>query len=549
MQFSISRWQLIAWTAGVTLSLPLLFLIFESFVPEPEVFEHLWNTVLWDYTLNTILLIIGVLIVSSLIALPLGWLVAYCDFPGKKHFEWALMLPLAMPTYIIAYVYTDLLDYAGPVQIWLRHSFGWQSPDDYWFFDIRTLPGAILMIALVLYPYLYLIFKTALKEQSFKLVQASQLMGLSASKSFFSVSLPLARGAIVAALALIGMETMADFATVNYFSVSTLTTAVYDTWLGYYSLTAAAKISGIMLLFVFVFIGIERFSRRNKVVHERGAVHNTSHLYKLVGFSAALAILLCCFILLIAFIIPISVLLGYAINYFDQAWDPAFLIYAWQSLKLATIVSFICVCLSVLVVFNQRISFHQINQLPGRLASMGYALPGTVLAIAVLLPLSLLDQGINHIMAKFTEEPGLIFSGTIIAIIVAYTVRFYAVAQGTIDASFIRISPSLDMASASMGKSYGQTLRRIHLPLLRRGMLTAALLIFIECMKELPAALLLRPFDFETLATHVYQYVSDEQLELASVSALFIVLVGLLPLYFITSSMEAATLEDKNSNE
>ncbi|SFC46046.1 ABC transporter permease [Pseudoalteromonas denitrificans] len=549
MHFSISRWQLFAWSAGIILALPLLFLIFESLVPDPDVFEHLWNTVLWDYTYNTFVLIFGVLALSSLIALPLGWLVAYCDFPGKKHFEWALMLPLAMPTYIIAYVYTDLLDYAGPVQIWLRSTFGWQNPADYWFFDIRTLPGAIVMIALVLYPYLYLIFKTALREQSFKLVQASQLMGYSASQSFFKVSLPLARGSIVAALALIAMEAMADFATVNYFAVSTLTTAVYDTWLGYYSLTAAAKISGIMLLFVFMFLSIERYSRRKKAVHERGAVNNEAMLYQLSKKNGVLAAGFCISVLLFAFFIPISILMSYAISYFDQAWNSEFFTYAWQSLKLASIVSVICVVLSVFIVFSQRLSEKPIDLFPGRMACMGYALPGTVLAIAVLLPLSMLDDAVNQFVGQFTNEPGLIFSGTLVAIIVAYVVRFYAVAQGTIEASFTRISPSLDMASRSMGKTPGQTLTKIHFPLLRRGMLTAALLIFIECMKELPAALLLRPFDFETLATHVFQYVSDEQLELASISALFIVLVGLLPLYFITSSMEGAKFEEEAAHE
>ena len=267
--FKLSNWQLFAWSTGLLLSAPLFFLIYESLQGDSEVFSHLWDTVLWDYITNTVLLIFGVCLLSCAIALPLGWLSAYCSFPGKKQFEWALMLPLAMPTYLIAYVYTDLLDYAGPVQIALRDWFDWHSPTDYWFFDIRTLPGAIVMIALVLYPYLFLIFKTALREQSFKLVQASQLMGLSPWQSFFKVSIVLSRGSIVAALALISMETMADYATVSYFAVSTLTTAVYDTWFGYYSLTAAAKISGVMLLLLFLALMAERFSRRNQAVFER----------------------------------------------------------------------------------------------------------------------------------------------------------------------------------------------------------------------------------------------------------------------------------------
>lgn len=537
-KFQLSKWQLIAWSTGLLLSTPLFFLLLESLQGDSEVFTHLWNTVLWDYISNTVLLILGVGLLSCAIALPLGWLTAYCRFPGKKQFEWALMLPLAMPTYIIAYVYTDLLDYAGPVQITLREWFAWQSPSDYWFFDIRTLPGAIVMIALVLYPYLYLIFKTALREQSFKLVQASQLMGLNAWQSFFKVSLVLSRGAIVAALALISMETMADFATVSYFAVSTLTTAVYDTWFGYYSLTAAAKISGVMLLLLFLALITERFSRRNQAVFERQSSVNSEALYILKGKSAWLATGFCSFILIISFIIPMVVLLNYAVVYFDQAWNSEFFSYAWQSLKVAAVVSVVTIILSVLVVFYQRIAKQANPLIPGRLASTGYALPGTVLAIAVLLPLTLLENTINRILTPYDLDIGLLLTGSLLTIIFAYIVRFYAVAHGAIESSFSRISPSLDMASQSMGKSPGNTLRLVHLPLLRRGLLTAGLLVFIECMKELPAALLLRPFDFESLATHVFQYVSDEQLELASISALFIVVVGFIPLYFINRSME-----------
>ncbi|CAH9056385.1 hypothetical protein PSECIP111951_01450 [Pseudoalteromonas holothuriae] len=534
----MSRWHVAAWSIGVCLSTPLAFLIFESLQGDSEVFAHLWNTVLWDYVSNTVLLIAGVLVLSCIIALPLGWLAAYCNFPGRRFFEWALMLPLAMPTYIIAYIYTDLLDYAGPIQIKLRDWFGWQSPNDYWFFDIRTLSGAAVMIALVLYPYLYLIFKTALREQSFKLIQASQLMGLSPMQSFFKVSLPMARGAVVAALALISMETMADFATVHYFAVSTLTTAVYDTWLGYYSLTAAAKISGIMLLFLFVSLALERLSRKNSVVHERQASQNDETLYQLTGKRAFLATSYCVLVLFFAFVLPVAVLLGYAFDYYEQAWNSEFFLYAWQSLKIAIWVSVAAVLLSLLVVFHQRIGTHTSKYLPGKFASTGYALPGTVLAIAVLLPLTLLDNKINEWFSETSFEPGLLLSGSIFAMIFAYVVRFYAIAHGAVEASYVRISPSLDMASQSMGKNRMQTLSLVHFPMLRRGILTAALLVFIECMKELPAALLLRPFNYETLATHVFQYVSDEQLELASISALLIVIVGLVPLYIVNRSME-----------
>jgi iron(III) transport system permease protein len=306
-------------------------------------------------------------------------------------------------------------------------------------------------------------------------------------------------------------------------------------------LTAAAKISGIMLLFLFIVIGVEKFSRRNQAVFERGASENNGPLYYLSGASSWTATFYCCMILFAGFLLPILILTSYAIDYFSDAFNSDAFFYAWQSLKIALIVSVICVVLSVLVNFYQRHANTRWSGIPGKISSTGYALPGTVLAIAVLLPLTTFDEHIN-IFAESTgwfEEPGLIFSGTIFALMFAYVVRFYAIAQGAIESSYARISPSLDMASHSMGVGKANTLKRVHLPLLKRGMFTAGLIVFIECMKELPAALLLRPFDFETLATYVYQYVSDEQLELASVSALFIVLVGLIPLYLVNNTMEA----------
>ena len=530
------RWRFIAWGVGLLLCLPLCALLIEAFRGESDVFQHLWETVLWDYILNTLLLVAGVLLLSALIALPLGWLIVYCDFPGRRLFEWALMLPLAMPTYIIAYVYTDLFDYAGPVQVLLRNWFGWQSPSDYWFFDIRSLGGASAMIALVLYPYLYLIFKTALLEQPRQLVQASQLMGVSNLRSFLKVNLPLARGAVVAGLALISMETIADFATVHYFALNTLTTAVYDTWLGYYSLTAAAKISAVMLLFLLLALTLERFSRRGQVSSGRQYARDTDALYQLKGGPAFLATSACVLVLCIAFLLPVGVLFRYLFIYASEVWQAHFWLYAWQSFQVALWVSLVTVLCSVFILFAQRLTQSKWQVIPGRVAGIGYALPGTVLAIAVLLPLTSMDSWLNEALAG-TWQPGLLFSGTLFAMVFAYIVRFYAIAQGAIESSYQRISPSLDMASQSLGQNWFQTLYKVHLPLLKPGMLTAGLLVFIECMKELPAALLLRPFNYETLATHVYQYVSDEQLELASLSALLIVLVGLLPLYLVNRSM------------
>lgn len=534
-----SNWQSGAWTVGALLALPLIALCYTAFTGSSDAFTHIKETVLSDYVINTLLLVFGVCLLSCLIALPLAWLVASYHFPGRNVFSWALMLPLAMPSYLIAYIYTDTFDYAGPVQRTLRAWFDWQSPSDYWFFDMRTLGGAIVMLALVLYPYVYLIFKTALQEQSPKLKEAALLLGKSPLACFWSINLPLARAAIVAAVALVAMESMADFATVHYFSVNTLTTAVYDMWLGYYSLAGAAKIALVMLVLLFVFASIERVSRANKVSFERQQSVVSMQRAPLSGAASWLATSSCLLVLLLAFIFPTGVLLNYALNYWQQAWQDDFLLYAWQSFYLAFWVSVATVIASILINFAARQQTKRGASLVGNVASLGYALPGTVLAVAVLIPLMWLDDSANVVFDGTDVEWGLLLSGTLFALFFAYVVRFYAIAHGTVEASFKRISPSLDMASYSLGKSPGKTLFGVHLPIMKKGLLTAGLLVFIECMKELPAALLLRPFNFDTLATHVYQYVSDEQLELAAISALLIVIVGLIPLYIVNRSMES----------
>lgn len=528
----------LAWACGLALLLPVLALFVESAVPGESVFSQLWDTVLLDYISNTLQLVLWVGLLSLLLGLPSAWIIAMCDFPGRKYFQWAMMLPLAMPSYLIAYVYTDLLDYAGPIQRALRSWFDWHSPADYAFFEVRSLGGAATMLALVLFPYLYLIVRTALSEQSYQLIHASRVMGSSPWQSFFRVSIPMLRGAIVVSLALIGMETLADFATVHYFAVNTLTTAVYDTWLGYNSLTAAAKISVVMLLLVFTFIGLEKYSRRQQAVYERHGRREADFLYQLHGVKAFLATGWCLLVLFLAFVLPLSILIGYAIDHFDTAWNEAFFRYAGVSFMLAITVAVLTVVVSLIILSNFR--HHSTYQkkwfhgLPGAFASTGYALPGTVLAIGVLIPLSKADFALNDLTAAwFDWQPGLLLSGTVFAIIFAYVVRFNAVAVGAIESSYSKISPSIDMVAKTLGLGRFGVMWRVHLPLLRKGCFTAALLVFIESMKELPAALLLRPFDFETLATYVYQFVSDEQLENASIAALTIVVVGLVPLIFI----------------
>lgn len=532
-------WSLAGYAVATILVLPLVALILQALQPDEAVFGHLMATVLPTYIINSLLLIFWVSLGALLLALPCAWLMARCEFVGRRYLQWALLLPLAMPGYIVAYVYTDLLDYAGPVQRSLRSIFGWSSPQDYFFPDIRTLGGAACMLSLVLFPYIYLLARTAFMEQSLSLAHASRIMGCSPWQSFWRLSLPMARPALAVGVALVAMETAADFATVNYFAVPTLTTAVYDTWLGYGNLTAAAKLSAIILLVVFSLIGFERFARRKQQLFQKQSRIQASDLYRLSTVQTAVALSFCATLLLLAFLLPFGILLSYAIGYFEQSWDESFWQLSLNSLSLALIISFICCLIALLLMFVRRISPRPSDALPSRLASTGYALPGTVLAIGVLVPLTMLDFAINDLADLLgLKGPGLILTGSVVALIFAFCVRFVAIAIGSVESSYKRISPSLDMVSLTMGQGPRQLLQKVHLPLLGKGLFAGALLVFIESMKELPAALLLRPIGFENLATYVFQFVSDEKLEHGALAAIVIVLVGLVPLIYLNRSLE-----------
>ena len=532
-------WSLAGYAVAALLVLPLFALIFQAFQPDEAVFGHLMATVLPTYIINSLLLIFWVSLGALLLALPCAWLMARCEFVGRRYLQWALLLPLAMPAYIVAYVYTDLLDYAGPVQRGLRSIFGWDSPQDYFFPDIRTLGGAACMLSLVLFPYIYLLARTAFMEQSLSLAHASRIMGCSPWQSFWRLSLPMARPALAVGVALVAMATAADFATVNYFAVPTLTTAVYDTWLGYGNLTAAAKLSAIILLVVFSLIGFERFARRKQQLFQKQSRIQVTDLYRLSMTQTLVALSFCGMLLLLAFLLPFGILLSYAIGYFEQSWDKSFWQLSLNSLSLALITSLLCCLIALLLMFVRRISPRQSDALPSRLASTGYALPGTVLAIGVLVPLTMLDFAINDLADLVgIAGPGLILTGSVMALIFAFCVRFVAIAIGSVESSYKRISPSLDMVSLTMGQTPRQLLRRVHLPLLAKGLFAGALLVFIESMKELPAALLLRPIGFENLATYVFQFASDEKLEHGALAAIVIVLVGLVPLIYLNRSLE-----------
>ncbi|GAA5314943.1 MAG: iron ABC transporter permease [Candidatus Pelagadaptatus aseana] len=523
------NWLIPSWLLALLLSLPLLALIISSLQPADETFQHLLDTVLWDYVGNSLKLVSLTIVFALLFALPAAWWVANCEFPGRRYFSWMLLLPLAMPGYVVAYIYTDFLDYAGPVQRALRGVFGWTSPQDYSFWEVRSISGAALVLALGLFPYIYLIVRNTFAQQEAQLVNAARLLGASPWQSFWRVALPLARPAIVIGVSLVAMETLADFAVAHYFAVSTLTTAVYDTWLGLNSLEAAARLSVFMLLGIMALVILERVSRRGQVQLAGKNAGSVLRL-KMSIKGRVLAWLFCASLFVAGFLFPFVTLLDFAFSYFSEAWSEELFEYSWNSLTLSGSVALICLLMALLFTYNQRLHSSVWQQVPVKLSSSGYAIPGTVLAIGVLIALTALDHGVNRWAQSFSlERPGLIFSGTVFAIGFAFIIRFMAIANGAIEAGFSRLPESLDLSSRLLGQNAWQTFYRVHLPLLKMPMLTAALLVLIECMKELPASLILRPFNYDTLATYVYQYVSDEQLELASLGAIFIVLMGLLP--------------------
>lgn len=533
-------WMISSWLLALLLGLPVIALIWSALSADGALFVHLADTVLADYLINTLLLVIGVVSLSLIFGVPTAWLVAMCEVPGRRALQWALMLPMAMPSYIVAYVYTDLLDYSGPIQSSLRNLFAWQSPNDYWFFAIRSLGGAAWVLALVLFPYVYLLARASFLEQSVSLIHSSRLLGCSPWRSFYRLSLPMARPAIMVAVSLVAMETLADFATVHFFAVNTLTTAVYDTWLGYGSLANAAKLSCFMLLAVLILVALERRSRRRQHVFQKSMGHEQPLRYRLQGLRAMLATIWCWGLVFAGFILPFAILLDYAVRYFALSWTPEFVRFAGNSLFIASLTALFAIACALLLGFYRRLDGSQKSLIPLHIAAMGYAMPGTVLAIGVLVPLTAADFGLNHLASWLGwSEPGLLLTGTLSAIVFAYSVRFVAIAVGSVESSMNKISPSLDMAARTLGQHSAGMLKKVHLPLVHRGLLAGVMLVFIESMKELPAALLLRPFNFETLATHVYQFVSDEMLERGALGAIVIVFVGLLPLIWINRNLDS----------
>ena len=529
-------WRQLSYLLAMSLMISVIVMLFAGIHASTDLFLHLWQTVLPHYLTNTLLLGVFVVLLSIVFGVISAALIVYTTIYSKAVLRWLLLLPLAMPAYVVAYLYTDLFDYAGPVQRLLRDWFGWQSPTDYWFFDIRSLGGASIVIAFVLFPYVYMLARNAFEQQDQNLIRASQSLGLSVKRSFYQVALPLARPAIAVAASLVLMETLADFATVQYFSVNTLTTAIYDTWLGYGNFpTANALASILMLVILFVVISEQRARAQNN--HQSPRPNKTMQLITLTPYQQFLAICFCWLLAIIGFLLPFYLLVVMAIDYATIEQLAALLPSGLNSVKVACWAASLATLMALILGLYKRFSEDKCRPVPLQIASFGYAIPGTVLAMAMLATFAPIDHALNEIAKYFgMKGPGLILSGSIFAVIFAYLVRFSAIANGTVDSGITQIPASVDLAPASLGAGLTRTVYKIHLPLLKPSILIAWLLVFVEAMKELPAVLVLRPFNFETLSTQVYALISDEMLEQGALGAITIVLLGLLPIIWLNKS-------------
>ncbi len=481
---------------------------------------------------------LGVGISVFLTGVSTAYLVTNYEFPLRRQFEWLLLLPMAFPAYVIGYLYTDLLEFAGPVQGFIRQLFGWTLASEYWFPNVRSMGGAIMLMGLVLYPYVYLMARASFLEQSSYLSDVSRLSGRNMIQTFFYVSLPIARPAIAIGVALALMETLNDFGTVDYFAIRTLTAGLYDVWLNMGNLGGAAQIASVMLTFVILLLSLEIFGRRKQRFYQGASRFSRRQRYALPPLIKWMITLICGTPVVLGFLLPFLMLVNYAVRYFEQSWSAEFTGYIFNSLFVSTVAALICAVLAVLICYSRRLHKGAVNTFASHIASLGYAVPGAVLAVGIVIPLAGFDNAIDALFrAQFGFSTGLLLTGTTFALILAYVIRFLAISIGSVASSMSKISESVDMAARTLGNPAFRTLRLFHLPLLKNGVVTAALIVFVDCMKELPATLLLRPFNFETLATTVYQFASDELIEQSALGALVIVMVGLFPVILLSKTI------------
>lgn len=513
---------------------PLLVIAGSLFHLETEVWAHLGRYILPDVIFNTVRLLVGVAIITGILGTGLAWLTAVCDFPGRRFFDWALLLPLAIPGYVLAFVAVGLLDYAGPLQGWLRSEWGTSA----WVPPIRSTNGwgVILVLSLALYPYVYLLARSAFLSQGKRVLEAAQTLGLSSRQAALKVALPMARPWIAAGLALVAMETLADFGTVSVFNYTTFTRAIYSAWFGLFSVSAALELAAVLMFFVLGALWLERSSRaRVRYSGDRSGAYAERRI-ELKGAGRWGAFAAAASVFLLAFMLPFAQLLVWAAKHAATDFDLRYLGFALRSLTLAGSAAVVILGASVLLAYVTRAQPGPLTRVFARLGTLGYAIPGTVLAVGIFVPLAWfnnqLQAGLDAVLGD--AAPSIYLQGTLVTVLVAYLARFLAVGFGPVESSLQRVTRSLDEAAISLGVSGAALLKRVHLPLLRTGIATGAALVFVDVMKEMPITLITRPFGWDTLAVRVFEMTTEGEWERAALPAVVIVLAGLIPVALLT---------------
>jgi iron(III) transport system permease protein len=539
---AVARLGYLGWASVITAAFviaPIVAVVFNVFLPSETTWPHLLSTVLPQYIWNTLLLVSLVAVGVISFGVTAAWLVTAYRFPGQRVLEWALVLPLAMPAYVMAYAYTDWLQVAGPVQSLLRDLTGWRVRE-YWFPEIRSLPGAAAMLSFALYPYVYLLSRTAFLEQSRTTIEAARLAGYSAWGRFWRVALPLARTGIVAGTALALMETLADFGTVSYFAVDTFTAGIYRAWFSLGDPIAAGQLATCLLLFVLLMLVLER--------RQRGGARYASKRTpmpprRLRGIAAGTAIVICAIPITFGFLVPVAILVKLAAADPEARFGARIYGLVTNTFTLAGVAAIAAVLVALLLAYAARTVKNPLVHGANQLAVLGYALPGAVIAVGILLPLGKFDNTVAAwLQEQFGVRTGLLFTGSMTALIYAYLVRFLAVAFQTVEAGLTRVTPSMDDAARSLGLSPVRTLARVHVPIMGGSLATAALLVFVDVMKELPATFAMRPFNFDTLAVEAYNLAKDERIAEAAVPSLVMVCIALLPLILLSRQIARASL-------
>ncbi len=523
---------------AAVLALPIISVVASVFAGAGDTWAHLAATALPRYVWNTLLLLLGVACGVISMGVLSAWLITAYRFPGRDLLEWALLLPLAVPAYVMAYAYTDWLQFTGPVQSALRALTGWQARE-YWFPEVRSLAGAAAMLSFALYPYVYLIARTAFHDLPRSAIEAGRLAGYGAWGAFFRVAVPLARPAIAAGAALALMETLADFGTVSYFAVEVFTTGIFKAWLSMGDSVAAAQLSTCLIGFVVLVLGIERASRGRAAYH---APRKPVPPQRLRGGTAAAALVACAAPAVFGFALPALLLAQLAWQEKSALPGARLASLISNSFGVAALTALVAVGLALVMVYAARLTRSPLVAAANRVAGLGYAIPGAVIAVGVLVPLGRFDNALAGWLEQLLGvKLGLLLTGTIAALVYAYLVRLLAVALQITDAGLAKITPSMEDAARSLGASPAGALARVHVPLLAPSLATAALLVFVDVLKELPATFALRPFNFDTLAVEAYNLAKDERLAEAAAPSLVMVAVGLLPVIYVSKRYFQAT--------